>query len=32
MTVRDSFFVVQAFSLQMQPESLHHKPVFAHAH
>jgi hypothetical protein len=30
MTMRDSFFVVQAFSLQMQPERLHHKGVRAH--
>jgi hypothetical protein len=31
MTMRDSYFVVQAFSLQMQPERLHHKRVRARA-
>jgi hypothetical protein len=25
MTVHDSYFVVQAFSLHLQPERLHHK-------
>jgi hypothetical protein len=32
MAERESYFVVQAFSLHSQPEGLHHKRVFAPAH